>query len=137
MRKTGDPTWISIIGGCRTNYPLVGISKEIRVSLIQVSAGALQSAMVIPHRRISRRQRSGHTRLRRSQMTQTPIAGLVALSVGTALLFFAWRGSNAPVDQLSEAMTGRFTGDTMWFMIAGLIGVVAGGSLLLRGLVRS
>lgn len=70
-------------------------------------------------------------------MTQSKIVGLVALVVGAVLLLFAWRGSNAPADQLSEVMTGRFTANTMWFMIAGLIGVVAGGALFLRGLVRS
>jgi len=70
-------------------------------------------------------------------MTQSNIIGLVALVVGAVLLFFAWRGTNAPVDQLTEAMTGRFTGNTMWFMIAGLIGVVAGGAMLIRGSART
>ncbi len=70
-------------------------------------------------------------------MTQSNIIGLVALVVGAVLLFFAWRGMNAPVDQMTEAMTGRFTGNTMWFMIAGLIGVVAGLALLMRGRRRS
>ncbi|MGX0879291.1 uncharacterized membrane protein HdeD (DUF308 family) [Roseovarius sp. MBR-154] len=70
-------------------------------------------------------------------MTQSNIFGLVALVVGAFLLFFAWRGSNAPVDQMTEAMTGRFSGNTMWFMITGLIGVVAGGALLMRGLLRA
>ncbi len=69
-------------------------------------------------------------------MTQSNIIGLVALVVGAALLFFAWRGTNAPVDQMTQAMTGRFSGNTMWFMIGGLIGVVVGGALLLRGFVR-
>ena len=70
-------------------------------------------------------------------MTQSNIIGLVALVVGAVLLFFAWRGTNAPVDQLTEAMTGRFTGNTMWFMIAGIVGVVAGAALLLQGLFRA
>ncbi len=70
-------------------------------------------------------------------MTQSKIIGLVALVLGTVLLFFAWRGTNTPVDQMTEAMTGRFSGDTMWFMIAGLVGVVAGGALLVRGLLRN
>ncbi|RXV66421.1 hypothetical protein C6W92_04465 [Roseovarius sp. A46] len=70
-------------------------------------------------------------------MTQSNIIGLVAFVLGTVLLFFAWRGTNTPVDQMTEAMTGRFSGDTMWFMIAGLVGVVAGGALLVRGLLRN
>jgi len=41
------------------------------------------------------------------------------------------------VDQVTEAMTGRFSGNTMWFMIAGIVGVVAGAALLLQGLFRA
>ncbi|MCO8146658.1 DUF3185 family protein [Rhodovulum tesquicola] len=69
-------------------------------------------------------------------MTQTNIIGLVVLAVGTILLFFAWRASNTPVEQVSEALTGRFTGNTMWYLIGGVIGVVAGGALLVRGFAR-
>lgn len=70
-------------------------------------------------------------------MTQSNIIGLVAVVVGAVLLFFAWRGTNAPVAQMTEAMTGRFSGNTMWFMIAGVIGVVSGGALLMRSLLRT
>lgn len=66
-------------------------------------------------------------------MTMPSIIGAVALAVGVALLFFAWRASNAPVEQMSDALTGRFTGNTMWYLIGGVIGIVAGGGLLLRG----
>lgn len=66
-------------------------------------------------------------------MSQSRILGLVALIVGGVLLFFAWRASSTPVDQVSEALTGRFTNNTMWYLVGGLIGVVAGLALLLRG----
>jgi uncharacterized membrane protein len=69
-------------------------------------------------------------------MTQSSLIGLVALVVGVALLYFAWQGTNAPADQLSEAMTGRFTSSTLWFLILGLIGVVAGAGMLLRGVME-
>ena len=69
-------------------------------------------------------------------MTQSSLIGLVALVVGVALLYFAWQGTNAPADQLSEAMTGRFTSSTLWFLIVGLIGVVAGAGMLLRGVME-
>ena len=69
-------------------------------------------------------------------MTHTNIIGLVALTVGTALLFFAWRASNAPGVQVSEALTGRFTGTTRWYLIGGVIGVEAGGALLVRCFAR-
>ena len=69
-------------------------------------------------------------------MTQTNIVGLVALAIGAVLLFFAWRGSQAPVDQMSDALTGRFTGNTMWYLLGGIAGVVAGAGLLYRGYVQ-
>jgi len=70
-------------------------------------------------------------------MTQTKILGLVALAVGLVLLLFAWRASNAPLDQVSEALTGRFTGNTMWYLLGGVVGIVAGAALLIRGNART
>ena len=70
-------------------------------------------------------------------MTQTKIIGLVALALGAVLLFFAWRASQAPMDQMSEALTGRFTGNTMWYLLGGIVAVVAGAGLLYRGSVRN
>ena len=69
-------------------------------------------------------------------MTQSNIIGLIALALGAVLLFFAFRGSNAPVDQVSEALTGRFTGNTMWYLVGGVVGIVAGAALLFRGYKR-
>ena len=65
-------------------------------------------------------------------MSQFNIFGLVALAVGALLLFFAWRTSNAPLEQMSEALTGRFSDGTMWYLVGGVAGVVAGAALLLR-----
>lgn len=70
-------------------------------------------------------------------MSQSNILGLVALALGAVLLFFAWRASNAPVEQVSEALTGRFTNNTTWFIVGGVIGVVAGAALLWRGMMRT
>jgi protein-S-isoprenylcysteine O-methyltransferase Ste14 len=70
-------------------------------------------------------------------MTQSSIIGLVALAVGIVLLFFAWRASNAPLEQVSEALTGRYSDRTMWFFVGGIIVVVAGAALLYRGLSRN
>ncbi|WP_333828785.1 DUF3185 family protein [Pararhodobacter sp.] len=69
-------------------------------------------------------------------MSQSNIIGLVVLALGGVLLFFAWRASNAPVEQLSEALTGRYTDNTMWYMIGGVVAVVAGIALLVRGGAR-
>lgn len=69
-------------------------------------------------------------------MSQTNIIGLVALVLGGVLLFVAWRASNAPVEQISEALTGRYTDNTMWLLLAGAAGVIIGGGLLLRDALR-
>ena len=69
-------------------------------------------------------------------MSPTNIIGLVVLALGAVLLFFAWRASQAPMDQMSEALTGRFTGNTMWYLLGGVVGVVVGAGLLFRGYAR-
>jgi hypothetical protein len=69
-------------------------------------------------------------------MTQTNIIGLGVLVLGAVLLFFAWRASQAPMDQMSEALTGRFTNNTMWYLLSGIVGVVAGAGLLWRGYAK-
>ncbi|KAA0920690.1 DUF3185 family protein [Aquicoccus porphyridii] len=70
-------------------------------------------------------------------MSQSRIIGLVVLAIGGVLLFFAWRASAAPVEQVSEALTGRYSGDTMWYLLAGVAGVVAGAAMLLRDALRA
>ncbi|MGL4414823.1 DUF3185 family protein [Roseinatronobacter monicus] len=69
-------------------------------------------------------------------MSQSRIVGLVLLILGVVLLVFAWRASNAPIEQLSEVLTGRYTNNTMWYLLSGIAGVIAGGALLLRDATR-
>jgi len=69
-------------------------------------------------------------------MTPTNILGLAAIAIGAVLLYFAWQASNAPVNQISEALTGRFTDNTMLYLIGGVVGVVVGAGLLLTGYKR-
>jgi hypothetical protein len=64
------------------------------------------------------------------------ILGLVVLAVGALLLFFAWRASNAPLEQMSEALTGRYSNSTIWYLVGGVVDVVAGAALLFRGSIR-
>ncbi|MGX6647070.1 DUF3185 family protein [Maricaulaceae bacterium MS644] len=70
-------------------------------------------------------------------MSETTLVGLVPLCVGALLLVFAWRASNAPVNQLAAALTGRFTDNTMLYLIGVVIGVLAGLALVYRGVSRS
>ncbi|KZD03848.1 DUF3185 family protein [Oceanibaculum pacificum] len=66
-------------------------------------------------------------------MTGMRLIGLVLLAVGAILLVFGHNASEAPVDQLSNALTGRYTEDTMWYIILGVVALVAGGGLALFG----
>lgn len=70
-------------------------------------------------------------------MSPYRIIGLVVLALGGVLLLFAWRASNAPLEQVSEALTGRYTNNTMWYLISGIAGIVVGGALLLQDANRT
>jgi drug/metabolite transporter (DMT)-like permease len=61
------------------------------------------------------------------------ILGLVALVIGVVLLIFAYQSSTAPLDQISSALTGRYTNQTMWYLIAGIVLALTGGLVILFG----
>jgi LPXTG-motif cell wall-anchored protein len=62
-------------------------------------------------------------------MKPIQMLGAVVFPVGAVLLGFAYHASNAPLDQLSDALTGRFTNQTMWYFILGAAATL-GGALL-------
>ncbi len=66
-------------------------------------------------------------------MSINQIVGMVALVVGAVLLAFAYRASNAPIEQISDALTGRYTNQTMWFLALGIAAIVGGGLLAFFG----
>lgn len=59
-------------------------------------------------------------------MPSKQLLGLILLVVGAILLFFGWQSTQSVGDQLTEAMTGRFTDETMWFLIGGAVALIAG-----------
>lgn len=66
-------------------------------------------------------------------MTNNRILAIVLLVVGFILLFFAYQSSQSLGDQVTEAVTGRFTDSTLWFLVLGAASAVAGIGLLLFG----
>lgn len=66
-------------------------------------------------------------------MTTHQIFGAIAVVLGALLLGFAYQSSNAPMEQLSEALTGRYTDSTMWALALGVCAVVGGGLFALFG----
>lgn len=66
-------------------------------------------------------------------MKPIQMLGVVVFAVGVVLLGFAYHASNAPLDQLSNALTGRFTNQTMWYFIFGAAAALGGALLALFG----
>lgn len=66
-------------------------------------------------------------------MPANMILGFVLVAVGVVLLVFGWQQAQSPVDQIAEFFTGRFTEATMWYLIGGVVAVVAGLALLAAG----
>ncbi len=69
-------------------------------------------------------------------MRMPQILGIVALVIGVVLLGFAWHASNSPVNEVSNALTGSFTDQTMWYLILGIAAAVGGVLLLAFGRQR-
>lgn len=69
-------------------------------------------------------------------MMSKRVLALVLLVAGLILLFFAYQSSQSLGDQVIEAVTGRFTDSTTWFLILGAASAVAGVVMLLTGRAR-
>jgi len=52
-------------------------------------------------------------------MSQKRIAGIVLLVVGTILLIVGMNASHSAADQISNTFTGRFTHETLWYLVGG------------------
>lgn len=63
-------------------------------------------------------------------MALPKVIGIVLLVVGIALLLFGWNASQSLGDQVTETFTGRFTDETMWYLIGGAAAAAAGVFLL-------
>lgn len=59
-------------------------------------------------------------------MTTTRLIGLVALVIGVLLLYFGWQSTQSVGEQLSESLTGRFSDETMWYLIGGAAAAIGG-----------
>jgi hypothetical protein len=66
-------------------------------------------------------------------MSTNLVLGIIVLAAGVALLGFGWNASNAPMEQLSETITGRYTDLTMWYLIVGAAAACGGAALMVFG----
>jgi drug/metabolite transporter (DMT)-like permease len=60
-------------------------------------------------------------------MSGMRVIGIVLAVVGVVLLFFGITASDSLVDQASKTFTGRFTQQTMIYIIVGVVLLVGGG----------
>lgn len=65
-------------------------------------------------------------------MGQTKLIGIILLAVGAVLLYFGINAANAPVEEIGEALTGRYSNETMMYLVGGGIAAVAGLVMLIR-----
>jgi drug/metabolite transporter (DMT)-like permease len=68
-----------------------------------------------------------------NRMEMKRIIGVVALAIGLVLLGFAYHSTNAPMEKMSDAITGRYSNETMWYFAVGVAAAVGGGLLALFG----
>ncbi|MCX7545056.1 DUF3185 family protein [Marinicella gelatinilytica] len=65
-------------------------------------------------------------------MSTNKIIGLVLLVLGAVLVFFGLNATEAPLEEVSEAVTGRYSDQTMYYLIGGAVSAVVGIVLLLK-----
>lgn len=59
-------------------------------------------------------------------MASSKLLGVVLLVVGLGLLYFGYQSTQSLGNQLTETVTGRFTDQTMWYLIGGAAATAAG-----------
>jgi len=60
------------------------------------------------------------------------IIAIVLIVAGVVLLYLGYQSSQGLDDQISEALTGNFTDETMFYWITGAVAAVVGVVLLRR-----
>lgn len=62
-------------------------------------------------------------------MSFSRILGIVLLAVGLLLLAFGINSSQAITEKVVEGVSGRFTDQTMWYILGGIAMILGGGAL--------
>jgi LPXTG-motif cell wall-anchored protein len=68
-------------------------------------------------------------------MSTNQISSITLFAIGAILLGLAYRASSAPLEQLSNAVTGHFSEQTAWFFVLGIAAL--GGGLFIALTKRS
>lgn len=65
-------------------------------------------------------------------MKNSKLIGIVLLAAGAVLLYFGINATNAPAEEISEALTGKYSDNTMMYLVGGGIAAVAGLFMLVK-----
>jgi hypothetical protein len=65
-------------------------------------------------------------------MKNSRLIGIGLLALGAILLYFGFNATNSVAEEIGEAITGRYSDETMMYLIGGGVAAVAGLFLLLK-----
>lgn len=65
-------------------------------------------------------------------MGNKKVIAIVLLAVGAILLYFGFNATQAPAEEIGEALTGQYSDNTMLYLIGGGVAAVAGLVMLLK-----
>jgi hypothetical protein len=108
-----------LIAGCKYYIPF-GDIRALRLQAKTIDAEALGTRFA---------RRTDWTSLHKGNAM---VFGIVLLVWGIALLAFGFNATGAPLEQVNEALTGRFSAETMIYLIGGAVSFILGLFLMLK-----
>ena len=66
-------------------------------------------------------------------MKPAKLVGLLLVVVGGVLLYFGITATEAPVEELTQTLTGRYSDQTMIYLIGGAASAVVGLAMFITG----
>ena len=65
-------------------------------------------------------------------MNQKKLIAIALLALGVVLVLFGFNQADAPTEKISEAVTGRYSDQTMMYLIGGSVAAIVGLVMLLK-----